>query len=934
MRTIGGYTLEAKLGEGGMGTVFKATHPRFPGRTFALKVLRSGGPPSAQALARFQREAEALARVAAHPNVVRLLGAGVERDQPYYVMEFVQGKSLADLVEERGPLEPLEAARVVACVTRAIAHAHRQGILHRDLKPENVLVDGERVLVCDFGLAKIAEEERLTQSGTLLGTPAYAAPEQLSVKGALDQRADVYGLGGILMFLLTGAPPFEATTLHEAMAAAFAAPVPPPSSRRKGISADMDAIVLRALAKLPAERYQSALELLEDLEKLGRGVPLERGGGKRGRRVALGVFFLALAVGASFVVPRLREGATGKGGGATGTTHEDLAAALAAVSSRSPAERAAKLLELGDALVAAGASLDLVGERGGGKAGLAVLDEAHRARVEGRAAADALSGLATRLARARLERDPADAAARELRALAALAARGAAVEALGRGRVVAEIDSTTAADLAAATTLAGPAGKRAAWLLVERHVCERHPDEARSALERASQAFPDAALAAAFGRILASEPAPATFASLRDRVKGEKAERVRAAAELARFLALEGALSAIEAPELAASSDDLTLDEALAFERGPLYVLPAPFTPDPPELARLHALLDDRPGWHDQTAMDATERLAAWKERVAREAPPLVTASLAAAPDNPFVWRDCRSAIVLGLAAIPLGILEAAHEPAGVQWLEVVFNGPERQVARTGLVTEVLSDELDRTGPDFDGDLARAVAENAPVRGAFESPSLRGRLDDLLAAAGALHRLELLESGDAGDAAALTLEALRGMEALGRVGGPSVLPFRARLRRLAFPGPLGEGLARLDGARAERVLVEARGEWFGAGNMALFAVACSAAASPPGPERDFGRELYELAVAWNHEDAVETAFVQGGSDLARRLTRLAGSLSEERPINRPYKEGVRRWYSEHDYEPTAEDETRVRGARYERRPVAAATGSFMARVKK
>ncbi|HZV00894.1 MAG TPA: serine/threonine-protein kinase, partial [Planctomycetota bacterium] len=539
MRTIAGYTLEAKLGEGGMGTVFKATHPRFPGRTFALKVLRAAGPPSAQALARFQREAEALARVAAHPNVVRLLGAGVEQNQPYYVMEFVQGKSLADLVEQKGPLEPVQAAKVVADVTRAIAHAHRQGILHRDLKPENVLVDGERVLVCDFGLAKIAEEERLTRSGTLLGTPAYAAPEQLSVKGALDQRADVYGLGGILMFLLTGAPPFEATTLHEAMAAAFAAPVPPPSSRRSGISADMDAIVLRALAKLPAQRYQSALELLEDLDKFARGVPLERRRGHAGRRVALGVFLLAAAAVASFVVPKLREGATGKGGPSNVTPHEDPEAALAAVASRSPSERAAKLLELGDALVARGASLDLVGEKGGSGAGLVLLEETHRARVEGRSSADALFALAARIARTRLERDSADPAARELRALASLASRGAATSALGKGRVVAEIDASTAADLAAATTLAGAAGRRAAWLLVERHVCERRPDEARSALERAAHAFPDPALEEAFKRVLASDPPATVFASLRDRVTGTKEARVEAAAELARFLALQ-----------------------------------------------------------------------------------------------------------------------------------------------------------------------------------------------------------------------------------------------------------------------------------------------------------------------------------------------------------------------------------------------------------
>ncbi|HZV02991.1 MAG TPA: hypothetical protein VFF73_40165, partial [Planctomycetota bacterium] len=322
-------------------------------------------------------------------------------------------------------------------------------------------------------------------------------------------------------------------------------------------------------------------------------------------------------------------------------------------------------------------------------------------------------------------------------------------------------------------------------------------------------------------------------------------------------------------------------------------------------------------------------------------APPLIAASLAAAPDNPFVWRDCRAAIVLGLAAIPLGILQAAHEPAGVEWLEVVFNGAERELSRSGLITDVVSDELDRKGPDFEGDLAAAVAAQPSVRAAFETQALRGRLADLLAAAGALHRLELLESieagnanADASDVRALALDALRGMEAFARVGGPAVLPFRARLRRLALPGPLGVGHARLDLARAERVVVEIDGRLFGAGNIARYTISCAAAAPPPGPDRDLGRELYTLAVAWNHEDGVDTAFNQGGDDVARRLTILKGSMSEERPLNRPYKSGIRSWYAEHDYEPTAEDETRVRAAKYERRPVAAPASSFVARAKR
>src|SRR5205823_3903013 len=150
----GGYELGAKIGEGGMGAVFRARHPRFPGVEFAVKLLRGDGTPAnAAAIGRFERETQALARTVAHPNIVRLLGAGLDRGRPYYVMELAPGRSLADLVESEGALEPARAARIVREIGAAIAHAHANGVLHRDLKPENVIVDGEKVRVCDFGLA-------------------------------------------------------------------------------------------------------------------------------------------------------------------------------------------------------------------------------------------------------------------------------------------------------------------------------------------------------------------------------------------------------------------------------------------------------------------------------------------------------------------------------------------------------------------------------------------------------------------------------------------------------------------------------------------------------------------------------------------------------------------------------------------------------------
>src|SRR4051794_27586381 len=161
-RGIGGYVLEEKLGEGGMGAVFRARHPSFPGVAFAVKVLAVGSTVDATRWARFEREMQLLAALRPHPNLVKIHGGKLEGSRPYYVMELVDGPSLSDLVR-RGPLEPRRAVKIIRDVADAVAHIHAQGIIHRDLKPANILLGaGDCPRVCDFGLARTADSNRLT----------------------------------------------------------------------------------------------------------------------------------------------------------------------------------------------------------------------------------------------------------------------------------------------------------------------------------------------------------------------------------------------------------------------------------------------------------------------------------------------------------------------------------------------------------------------------------------------------------------------------------------------------------------------------------------------------------------------------------------------------------------------------------------------------
>jgi WD40 repeat protein len=271
VRYFGDYELTEEIARGGMGVVYKARQVSL-GRVVALKMILAGTFASAREVQRFRAEAEAAANLD-HPNIVPIFEVGEHDGQQYFSMKFVEGDSLAR--RPRGE-PPAEVAGLIA-VARAVHHAHQHGVLHRDMKPSNVLVDpGGTWYVTDFGLAKrLADAGRsLTESGQVLGTPRYMAPEQAAGRKDLTVAADVYGLGVILYERLTGRTPFTGEDMVTLLRRVRETEPPRPSSIRPGLDRDLETVVLKCLEKDPARRYATAEALADDLDRWRTGRPI------------------------------------------------------------------------------------------------------------------------------------------------------------------------------------------------------------------------------------------------------------------------------------------------------------------------------------------------------------------------------------------------------------------------------------------------------------------------------------------------------------------------------------------------------------------------------------------------------------------------------------------------------------------------------------
>jgi serine/threonine protein kinase len=269
---LGQYELLEKLGEGGMGQVFKARH-RLMERVVALKVIHKHLLEHAGAVQRFEREIKALARLS-HPNIVRAEYADQVGDRHFLVMEFIEGESLMDLVRKQGPLPIALACGYLAQAADALQHAHEQGLIHRDVKPSNLLVTpAGQVKVLDLGLARFREDrpanEELTATGQALGTPDYMAPEQWEDTHSADIRADIYSLGCTLYHLLAGQPPFcgpEYNTFGKKVNAHTSKPVPSIRRFRADVPEGLVAVLDRLLAKEPAQRFNTPAEVSAALQ--------------------------------------------------------------------------------------------------------------------------------------------------------------------------------------------------------------------------------------------------------------------------------------------------------------------------------------------------------------------------------------------------------------------------------------------------------------------------------------------------------------------------------------------------------------------------------------------------------------------------------------------------------------------------------------------
>jgi tRNA A-37 threonylcarbamoyl transferase component Bud32 len=259
----GRYRLEAKLGSGGMSTVYLARDQTLD-RQVAVKVMHREMSEQADQLERFRQEARAVAKLS-HPNVVSVIDAGEDGGHPYIVFEYVEGETLKQRVNRNGALDPQEAIAYAIEIARGLSVAHARKMVHRDIKPQNILIDAEgRAKLTDFGISRQLEQDGMTATGRVLGTTDYVAPEQ-AMGRPVDPRSDIYSLGVVLYEMLVGQVPFQADSQVGVAMKHVNEELPDVQRRRPDVSAAVALVVERATAKDPSERYQHVGEMIDDL---------------------------------------------------------------------------------------------------------------------------------------------------------------------------------------------------------------------------------------------------------------------------------------------------------------------------------------------------------------------------------------------------------------------------------------------------------------------------------------------------------------------------------------------------------------------------------------------------------------------------------------------------------------------------------------------
>ena len=328
----GRYKLEAKLGSGGMSTVYLARDTTLD-RQVAVKVMHREMSEQADQLQRFRQEARAVAKLS-HPNVVAVIDAGEDGGHPYIIFEYVEGETLKQRINRVGALEAQEALAYAIEIARGLTVAHARHMVHRDIKPQNVLIDSEgRAKLTDFGISRQLEQDGMTATGRVLGTTDYVAPEQ-AMGHPVDQRSDIYSLGVVLYEMLSGQVPFSADSQVGVAMKHVNEELPDVQQQRPELSAAAAMVVERATAKDPADRYQSAGEMIDDLSTaleveaaragsttgeatsvLEAVPPAERKLSTGGTRSRVAVLLVLLAAAAVLAAVLLISSGNGPGGG-------------------------------------------------------------------------------------------------------------------------------------------------------------------------------------------------------------------------------------------------------------------------------------------------------------------------------------------------------------------------------------------------------------------------------------------------------------------------------------------------------------------------------------------------------------------------------------------------------------------------------------------